>query len=96
MEDEDGFALSSIFDLLSSPAISCAAPERIPTYPPMPVEERCGSWRIGRMRFIRFGAGEVTLTRADGESVRFDTAVVLAPPERARVRAWKFGQACLT
>ncbi len=35
----------------------------------------------------------VTITKPDGSSVRLDGAVVLAPPDRARLRAWKLGQA---
>jgi outer membrane lipoprotein-sorting protein len=35
----------------------------------------------------------LTLTRPDGESVRLDGAVVMQPPERLRLRAWKFNQA---
>jgi hypothetical protein len=36
--------------------------------------------------------GTLELTRPNGESVRLDLAVVMQPPERARLRAWKFGQ----
>ena len=39
------------------------------------------------------GSGALDLTGPDGQSVVLDVAVVLAPPDRARVRAWKFGQA---
>ena len=39
------------------------------------------------------GSGVLDLTGADGGGVVLDVAVVLAPPGRARVRAWKFGQA---
>ena len=35
----------------------------------------------------------LTLTRADGQAVRLDGAVVMAPPDRLRLRAWKFNQA---
>jgi outer membrane lipoprotein-sorting protein len=41
------------------------------------------------------GEGEITLVNTDGNSVRFDAAFALAPPDRARVRAWKLGQAVL-
>jgi len=37
--------------------------------------------------------GLLTLTRPDGESVRFDAAMVTAPPDRLRLRAWKIGRA---
>lgn len=39
--------------------------------------------------------GTVTLTRRDGQSVRFDAALVIQPPDRLRLRAWKFGEAVL-
>jgi outer membrane lipoprotein-sorting protein len=39
------------------------------------------------------GEGLITLTRADGESVRLDGAIVMAPPDKTRLRAWKFGRA---
>lgn len=35
----------------------------------------------------------LTLTRPDGQTVRLDGAVVMEPPHRLRMRAWKFGQA---
>ena len=35
----------------------------------------------------------LTLTRPDGQSVQLDGAVAMAPPDRLRLRAWKFGQA---
>ena len=35
----------------------------------------------------------LTLTRPGGESVRLDGAVVMEPPGRLRLRAWKFNQA---
>jgi outer membrane lipoprotein-sorting protein len=37
--------------------------------------------------------GLLTLTRPNGESVRFDAAIVSQPPRRLRLRAWKFGRA---
>ena len=36
---------------------------------------------------------DLTLARADGQTVRLDGAIAMAPPERLRLRAWKFGQA---
>jgi outer membrane lipoprotein-sorting protein len=35
----------------------------------------------------------LTLTRPDGQSVRLDGAIAMAPPDKLRLRAWKFGQA---
>jgi hypothetical protein len=37
--------------------------------------------------------GLLTLRRPDGESVRFDVALVSEKPNRVRVRAWKLGRA---
>jgi len=37
----------------------------------------------------------LTLTRPDGQSVRLEGAVVMAPQGRLRLRAWKFNQAVL-
>ena len=39
--------------------------------------------------------GRLTLTRPDGQSVQLDAAIVMAPPDRLRLRAWKFNQAVL-
>jgi outer membrane lipoprotein-sorting protein len=39
------------------------------------------------------GEGLITLIRPDGESIRLDGALVMRPPDDARVRAWKFGRA---
>ena len=36
---------------------------------------------------------DLTLTRLSGDSVRLDGAIAMAPPDRLRLRAWKFGQA---
>ena len=35
----------------------------------------------------------LTLTRPDDQTVQLDGAVVMAPPEKLRLRAWKFGRA---
>ena len=36
---------------------------------------------------------DLTLTKPDGQTVRLDGAIAMAPPEKLRLRAWKFGQA---
>jgi hypothetical protein len=36
------------------------------------------------------GQGLITLTKPDGDSVRLDGLIVMAPPDRARLRATKF------
>ena len=48
--------------------------------------------RSASVRSVSAQAG-LTLTRADGQSVNLDGAVVMAPPGRVRLRAWKFNQA---
>jgi hypothetical protein len=52
---------------------------------------------IERARSVRTvsATGLLTLTRPDGQSVRFDAALVTAPPDRLRLRAWKLGRAIL-
>ncbi|MDQ3440198.1 MAG: hypothetical protein M3478_07585 [Planctomycetota bacterium] len=50
--------------------------------------------RLSQMENVS-GEGAMTLVDANGDSVRLDAAFALAPPERARVRGWKFGQAVL-
>lgn len=39
------------------------------------------------------GSGTLELTKPNGESIRLDLVVAMQPPERARLRAWKFGHA---
>lgn len=68
--------------------------EKIPTYDLMdaPSSLRALSERARLVKTLS-GEGLITLTRADGESVRLDAAMAMRPPERARLRAWKFGRA---
>ena len=72
----------------------CAAP--LPTYAPM---EASAAWRIvaERASSIRGVTSEAdtTLTGDDGTSLRVDAALLLAPPDRLRLRAWKLGHAVL-
>jgi outer membrane lipoprotein-sorting protein len=76
--------------------VGCAQRENIPTYPNMSVAD---SLNVMRKRSSKIkdisGEGAITLTDPKGQSVRLDAAFVFAPPDRARVRAWKFGQAVL-
>jgi outer membrane lipoprotein-sorting protein len=83
--------LSSILVLAM---IGCEARERIPMYSQISARESMAALaeRAHAVRSVS-GEGTVTLTRAGGQSVRLDSAVVLEPPQRARVRAWKFGHA---
>ena len=79
----------AIFLLLAS-----CAKERIPHYPPMPATEAIRRM-AERSRTIHSisSQGLITLTRPNGDTVRLDAALVLQLPDRARLRAWKFGRA---
>jgi outer membrane lipoprotein-sorting protein len=77
-------------------ASGCAdhSKESIPTYP---LTDAASSLKLvaehaKQVRSLT-GEGLITLTRPNGESVRLDAAMAMQPPERARMRAWKFGRA---
>jgi outer membrane lipoprotein-sorting protein len=78
------------------PLSGCHTPDPIPTYPSAPANESFDRMqtRLADVRDIS-GEGEITLVDTIGNSVRFDAAFALAPPDRARVRAWKLSQAVL-
>ena len=69
-------------------------PESIPAYPLMDVAPSLHTL-AGRAKQVHTLSGEglITLTRPNGESVRLEAAVVMQPPQRTRIRAWKFGHA---
>jgi outer membrane lipoprotein-sorting protein len=69
-------------------------PENIPAYPltDVPSSLRTLAERARQVRTLS-GEGLITLTRPNGESVRLDAAVAMQPPQRTRIRAWKFGHA---
>ena len=68
--------------------------EQIPTYPPMPSSPAM-KILADRSHAIRTISSEalLTLTRDNGDTVRLDAAIVLEPPHRARLRAYKFSRA---
>ena len=70
------------------------AHEHLPAYPPMSEQEALTILR-DRSHAIRAISAQalLTLTRANGDAVRLDAVVVMQPPDRARLRAWKFSQA---
>ncbi|HEV7299517.1 MAG TPA: hypothetical protein VGN72_09155 [Tepidisphaeraceae bacterium] len=78
-------------------ACGCAAPkEDIPTYPLMDSRASLATMRARAEQVQDIsGQGTVTLTDPNGGTVQFDAAFVFGPPDRARVRAYKFGQAVL-
>ena len=86
----------SVALMLLALAAGCGQRESIPTYPDMSVADsvKVISERSAKIKDIS-GEGAVTLTDPKGQSVRLDAACVFAPPDRARIRAWKFGQAVL-
>jgi hypothetical protein len=67
--------------------------ENIPTYP---LTDAASSVKLvaeqAKQVHSLTGEGLITLKRPDGESVRLDAAMAMQPPERARIRAWKFGR----
>lgn len=79
-------------------AAGCATtpPENIPRYPLMDPANSIATiqQRAKGLQSVS-GEGNITLTDASRNSMRLDAAFVLAPPDRARVRAWKLGQAVL-
>ena len=68
--------------------------EQIPTYPSMPSSQalRILADRSHAIHAISAQA-MLTLTRDNGDTVRLDAAIVLQPPDRARLRAYKFSRA---
>jgi outer membrane lipoprotein-sorting protein len=77
-------------------AAGCAAhkPSPLPTYHGLDdaAALRVLAERAASMKTLSAQCG-LTLTRADGQSVQLDGAIAMAPPDRLRLRAWKFGQA---
>ena len=75
--------------------VGCA--HKSPPLPPTPWRDADDADRILRERAHAVhtvsSSGLITLTRPGGESVRFDAAIVTAPPDRLRLRGWKFSRA---
>ena len=80
--------------LLAVMLAGCAARENLPAYP--------WSGSAGAIAVLSHRAQSIktvsaqcqlTLTRADGQSVRLDGAMAMKPPDSVRLRAWKMGQA---
>ena len=77
-------------------ACGCARrqPSNLPTYPNL---DDAAALRVlaGRAVAVKTlsAPADLTLTRPGGDTVQLDAAVVMAPPDRLRLRAWKFGQA---
>ncbi|HEX8523791.1 MAG TPA: hypothetical protein VF669_16160 [Tepidisphaeraceae bacterium] len=74
--------------------VGCRATSNLPMHPRMSLNETKQYLAAQAQRVKTISAeGTITLTRGGGESVRFDGAMVMELPTKARVRAWKFGQA---
>lgn len=87
-------ALRLLIGVLMIPCITGCGVEKLPARPFMGVDEtlRYLAEQSDRVKTVT-AEGTITLTRANGDSVRFDGAMVMQPPGKARIRAWKFGQA---
>lgn len=72
----------------------CARRESIPVYPDLSTP-RALQILAERSRSVKSVSAQalVTLTRPDGQTIRLDAALVMRPPDAARMRAYKFGQA---
>jgi hypothetical protein len=74
--------------------VGCQHGEHLPTYPRADEATTLAALvRQSKRIWTMSGSGTLELSQPNGQSVRLDVAVVLQPPDRARVRAWKFGNA---
>jgi len=89
-----GTLICFAFFLLGAGGCATRVQENIPTYP---LTDAASTVRLvaehAKQVHSLTGEGLITLTRPDGESVRLDAAMAMQPPQRARMRAWKFGRA---
>jgi hypothetical protein len=68
--------------------------EHLPIHPPVDSVTTLAELAAQGKRLQNMsGSGTLELTQTKGQSVRLDMAVVLEPPQRPRIRAWKFGTA---
>jgi hypothetical protein len=78
-------------------AAGCVHKPRTSTLPTYPDLDDAEALKVlaGRATAVRTLSAQcrLTLTRPDGQSVRLDGALVMQPPARLRLRAWKFNQA---
>jgi len=80
--------------LLAVILAGCAAHENLPTYPWNGPSDAIAvlSQRAQSVKTVSAQC-QLTLTRANGQSVRLDGAMAMKPPDSVRLRAWKMGQA---
>jgi outer membrane lipoprotein-sorting protein len=74
--------------------VGCVLKENLPAHPRMPAEQtrQALAQRAEAVKTVS-AEGTITLTRKGGQSIRFDGAMAIRPPDHSRLRAWKFGQA---
>ena len=80
--------------LLLTFATGCASREHLPAY--QWTDDAAALRNLAaRAQAVHTASAQcqITLTRPDGQSVRLDGALVMQPPDRVRLRAWKLGQA---
>ena len=87
----------TVFAILAAALVGAGCgqnPERVPTYPSMDADAslKVVTDNAHKVHTLT-GTGLITLTRPDGQSVRLDAALAMQPPQRVRMRAWKFGRA---
>ena len=80
--------------LVAGPGCARRAASPLPTYPGLDdaAALKVLARRAEAVKTLSAGC-DLTLTKEDGQTVRLDGAVAMEPPERLRLRAWKFGQA---
>lgn len=77
-------------------AMAACGTTPLPQYPAMSDAEALATIAVRLDAVKRVAAtADIVLTNAEGESVSLDGAFVAAMPDRARLRAWKFGTAVL-
>jgi outer membrane lipoprotein-sorting protein len=87
-------AAARMLPMLCLALAGCATSDPIAHYPLLPAPQSLAvlNARAASIRDVS-AQGLLTLSRAGGDAVRLDVALALQPPDRARLRAWKFGQA---
>jgi outer membrane lipoprotein-sorting protein len=91
-----GGALRRVMLLFVALPLGCRSTPPLPPLPPYPwMDEQTAmhdlAARAAAVRTVSARCG-LTLTHSDGQSVQFDGALAMAPPDRLRMQAMKFGQ----
>lgn len=85
-----------LFIAACAACVLCGCSANLPVYPTMSDADAVAliATRLHHVRSISASA-DLTLTSGSGQTVSLDGALVARPPERARLRAWKFGSPVL-